>query len=190
MTRSEIPLLFPPRASPPNYFRPTEIFGGLKSPQLRKGSRTMPTTTATDDRKVIPSVPPLNWRREVPKYRVSRETKPAPKARFRFEPPFSSGSENDVWQYGEKIWPAGSVISSTEWPNPGTMISLNYSAREVMAFFTSRQKSRLPRSPWHDDQVRLDDGMTGVQPNFATITKPRGDDRLSSAHPNAPRPAA
>jgi hypothetical protein len=130
----------------------------------------MPTLTATDDHKPIPAIPPLNWRREVPKYRISRDTKPAAKERFRFEPPFSSGSESDVWQYGEKIWPAGSVIETTEWPNAGTMTPLNYSARQVMEFFTSRQKSRLPRSPWFDNQVRLEDGLGNGPPK---ITAPQ-----------------
>jgi hypothetical protein len=90
----------------------------------------MPTTTTTDDRKVIPNLPPLNWRREIPKYRISSDTKPAPKTRFRFEPPFSGGTESDVWQYGERIFKAGEIIETTEWPNPGTMTPLNYSARQ------------------------------------------------------------
>jgi hypothetical protein len=126
----------------------------------------MPTTTATDDRKVIPNLPPLNWKREIPKYRMSRDTKPAPKERFRFEPPFASASDASVWQYGETVHLAGSVIETTEWPNPGTMTPLNYSAREVMNFFTSRQKSRMPRSPWANDQVRLEDGLGGPQPQI------------------------
>lgn len=126
----------------------------------------MPTTTATDDRKPIPNLPPLNWRREVPKYRISRETKPALKERFRFEPPFSSGSESDVWQYGERIHSAGEVIETTFWPNPGTMTGLNFSAREVLSYFSGRQKSRLPRSPWFDNQVRLEDGLGGPLPQI------------------------
>jgi hypothetical protein len=126
----------------------------------------MTTTTATDDRKVIPNLPPLNWKREIPKYRISRDTKPSPKTRFRFEPPFSSGSESDVWQYGERVHKTGEIIETTEWPNPGTMTALNYSARQVMEFFTSRQKSRLPRSPWNNDQVRLDDGLSNPLPKI------------------------
>jgi hypothetical protein len=126
----------------------------------------MPTTTATDDRKVIPAIPPLNWRKELPKYRISRETLPSPKERHRFEPPFSSTSDASVWQYGERIHKAGEVIETTEWPNPGTMTPLNYSARQVMEYFTSRQKSRLPRSPWANDQVRLDDGLSGPLPKI------------------------
>jgi len=96
-----------------------------------QGSPAMPT--ATDDRKVIPNLPPLNWKREIPKYRISRDTKPAPKERFRFEPPFSSGSESDVWQYGERVHKASEVIATTEWPNPGTMTPLNYSELEQIA---------------------------------------------------------
>jgi hypothetical protein len=126
----------------------------------------MPTTTTVDDRKPIPAPPPLNWRREVPKYRISAETKPAPKQRFRTEPPFTSGSESDVWQYGERVHEAGEIIETTEWPNPGTMTPLNYSGRQVMEFFTSRQKSRLPRSPWANNQVRLDDGLSNPLPKI------------------------
>jgi hypothetical protein len=106
----------------------------------------MPTRNATDDRKPIPALPPLNWRHEVPKYRISRDTKPAPKERFKFEPPFSSSSESDVWQYSDRLYRASEVIETTFWPNPGTMTPLNYSARQVMEYFTSRQKSRLART--------------------------------------------
>jgi hypothetical protein len=127
----------------------------------------MPTTTATDDRKPIPSTPPLNWRREMPRYRVRVETRPALKARFRFETPFSQIMDSSEWQYGERVWPAGSIIETDQWPNPGTMTPLNFSAREVMNFFTTRQKSRLPRSPWANDQVRLDDGLSGPLPQIA-----------------------
>jgi hypothetical protein len=126
----------------------------------------MPTTTAADIRTAIPNTPPLNWRREMPRYRVRAETRPAPKTRFRFEPPFAQQSDADVWQYGERVHEAGEVIETTEWPNPGTMTPLNYSARQVMEFFTSRQKSRLPRSPWASDQVRLDDGLSNPLPKI------------------------
>jgi hypothetical protein len=133
----------------------------------------MPTTTATDDRKPIPALPPLNWRHEVPKYRISRDTKPAPKERFKFEPPFSSSSESDVWQYSDRLYRAGEVIETTEWPNPGTMTPLNYSARQVLDFFTSRQKSRLPRAPWADGRIRLSDGLSGAGPTFDQIAPPQ-----------------
>ena len=126
----------------------------------------MPTKSSTDPRKPIPAIPPLNWRKEIPLYRISHETKPAPKERFKFEPPFSSASESDVWQYGERIHKAGEIIETTEWPNPGTMTPLNYSGRQVMEFFTSRQKSRLPRSPWADGRIRLDDGLSNPMPKI------------------------
>jgi hypothetical protein len=126
----------------------------------------MPTTIATDPHKVIPMVPPLNWRKEVPLYRISRDTMPAPKERFKFEPPFSQQSDASIWQYGEKLWPRGSVVSTTEWPNPGSMVPLNYSAAQVLEFFTTRQKSRLGRAPWRDGQVFLQDGLGGPQPKI------------------------
>jgi hypothetical protein len=126
----------------------------------------MPTTTATDDRKPVPNLPPLDWKRTIPKYRISHETLPAPKSRFKFEPPFAQISDASTWQYGEKIWPANSVIETTFWPNPGTMTPLNFSAREVLNYFTTHQKSRLPRSPWADDQVRLDDGLSNPLPKI------------------------
>lgn len=44
---------------------------------------------------MIPNLPPLNWKREIPKYRISRET--------------SSGKESDVWHYGERVHEAGEV---------------------------------------------------------------------------------
>jgi hypothetical protein len=128
----------------------------------------MPTTAAEDIRKPIPNIPPLNWRRELPRYRIGKLTKPAPKERFRFEPPFSSSSESDVWQFGERVYKAGEVVETTEWPNPGTMTPLNYSAREVMEFFTTRQKSRLARTPWRDGRVFLDDGLSNPLPKIAS----------------------
>jgi hypothetical protein len=124
--------------------------GHVPRTRKAKGIPAMTTTTATDDRKVIPNLPPLNWKREIPKYRISRDTKPAPKERFKFEPPFASCSEADIWQYGERIHKAGEIIATTFWPNAGTMTPLNYSARQVMEYFTSRQKSRLARAPWRD----------------------------------------
>src|ERR1700688_4116102 len=120
----------------------------------------MTTTTSIDPKKPIPPAPPLNWRKEMPVYRVRAETRPAPKTRFRFEPPFSQVMNPNEWQFGERIHKAGEIIATTEWPCAGTMTPLNYSAREVMDYFTSRQRSRLARSPWFDDQVRLQDGLS------------------------------
>jgi hypothetical protein len=124
----------------------------------------MPTTTSTDPKKPIPTTPPLNWRKEMPVYRVRAETRPAPKTRFRFEPPFAQIMDPSEWQYGERVWPAGSVIATDQWPCAGTFVPLNYSAREVMEYFTSRQRSRLARSPFIDGQVRLEDGLSSDGP--------------------------
>jgi hypothetical protein len=49
------------------------------------------------------------------------------------------------------------------------MIPLNYSAREVMEFFNSRQKSRLGRTPWRDGQVFLDDGLSNPLPKITAL---------------------
>ena len=135
----------------------------------------MPTTTATDDRKPIPALPPLNWRREVPKYRISRDTRPAPKERFKFEPPFSSSSDPAVWQYSDKLYRANEVIETTEWPNPGTMTPLNYSAAKVLEFFNSAPKSRLQRSPWRDGQLFLDTGLSNPLPKIGLPKLPTVD---------------
>jgi hypothetical protein len=135
----------------------------------------MPTTTATDPKTPIPPTPPLNWRKEMPVYRVRVETRPAPKERFRFEPPFASQSDSDIWQYGEKIWPANSVIQTDQWPCAGTFVPLNYSAREVLNYFTTHQKSRLPRSPWADGRVRLDDGLSNPMPKIGLPKLPSVD---------------
>jgi hypothetical protein len=110
---------------------------------------------------------PPGWEREIPKYRVARGLQPAPKARFRFEPPFSTISDSDVWQYGAQPVKAGEEIETREWPHP-SFRPLNFSAGRVLDFFNSRMKSRLPRSPWAGDRIRLDDGLTGpTQPNIA-----------------------
>jgi hypothetical protein len=56
----------------------------------------------------------------------------------------------------------------------GTFVPLNYSAREVLAYFNSHQKSRLGRAPWRDGQVRLEDGMSGPMPTIkAPIKAPK-----------------
>jgi hypothetical protein len=114
------------------------------------------------------SAPPPDWdRREIPRYRITRETLPAPKSRFKTEPPFAQASDASIWQYGDRVYARGEEIESKSWPNPGTMIPLNESARKVLDFFNMRQKSRLGRSPWQVDRIVLDDGLTGTnQPKF------------------------
>jgi hypothetical protein len=126
----------------------------------------MPTTIATDPRKPISAIPPLGWRKEIPLYRISRDTMPAPKERFKFEPPFSQQSDASIWQYGERVHKAGEVIATDRWPNAGSMVPLNYSAAQILQFYTTHQKSRMQRSPWRDGQVFLDDGLSNPLPKI------------------------
>ena len=104
--------------------------------------------------------PSPGWEREVPRYRVVRDIQPAEKARFRSEPPFAEVWDSDTWQYGTRILKAGEIIESREWPHP-SFRPLNYGAKKVLEFFNLQMKSRLPRSPWHGAQLRLDNGLTG-----------------------------
>jgi len=127
----------------------------------------MPTVTSADNsRTVIPTTPPPGWRRETPKYRVVRDTYPAPKARFRTEPPFASGSESDVWQYGERIYKAGEEISTREWPH-SHFFPLNYSGKRVLDFYNSQMRSRMARSPFFGNEIRLETGLSGGPPQIA-----------------------
>jgi hypothetical protein len=104
--------------------------------------------------------PPPGWERETPQYRVTRELKPAEKARFRLEPPFAHSFDSNVWQYGERPLKAGEILETTAWPHP-SFHPLNFAAQKVLAFFNAAMKSRLPLAPFYGGQVRLDDGLTG-----------------------------
>ncbi len=127
-----------------------------------------------------PASPPPGWEREVPKYRVIRETKPSPKPRFRSEPPFASSSELDVWQYGDRILKAGEIIETREWPHP-MFFPLNYAAKKVLEFFNSRQKSRMGRSPYATaGQLQLDDGLIGTMPRIASPQPERVNPRSAA----------
>jgi hypothetical protein len=115
--------------------------------------------TADPDRQVIPNVAPAGWERVIPRYRISRELKPGEKTRFRSEPPFSSMSDSDTWQFGTRVMTAGEVIESTEWPH-SSMVPLNYSAKRTLEFFNAGIKSRMARSPWQGDRLVLQDGVS------------------------------
>ena len=115
--------------------------------------------------------PPPNWQRQIPKYRVTRDLKPAPKERFRSEPPFSMTWESDVYQYGARPMTTGETLETTDWPH-ASFRPLNYSAEKVLSFFNSAIKSRLPRSPWHGDQVRLDTGLNNA-PGIVDVSPPK-----------------
>jgi hypothetical protein len=100
------------------------------------------------------------WERETPKYRVTRDIQPAEKARLRSEPPFAEVWDSDRWQYGTRILKAGEIIETREWPH-ASFRPLNHSAKMVLDFFRLQMKSRLPRSPFQGDRLRLDNGLTG-----------------------------
>jgi hypothetical protein len=117
-----------------------------------------------------PEMPPPGWERETPKYRVIRETLPSPKERHRFERPFASMGDASVWQYGERIHKPGEVVETREWPHPAFM-PLNYSARKVYDFFVNREKSRMPRSPFFGNELRLNDGFSG--PTQISVVPPQ-----------------
>jgi hypothetical protein len=116
------------------------------------------------------SAPPPGWERETPKYRATRDIEPSPNDRHRFEPPFATLSDPSVWQYATRIVNAREEIETKEWPHP-SFFPLNYSAKKVLDFYTTRQRSRLGRSPWRGDRLVLDDGLTGpTQPKFSIKT--------------------
>ena len=104
--------------------------------------------------------PPAGWERVVPKYRVTRDVRPAERARYRFEPPFSTVFDPSVWQYADRAYTANEIIETKCWP-AASFAPLNYGAERVLEFFNARMKSRLTTSPWYGDGLRLDDGLTG-----------------------------
>ena len=116
--------------------------------------------------------PPPGWEREIPKYRATRDVHPAPKARFRFEPPFASITDSDEWQYGTRAIEAGEIVETKDWPHP-SFIPLNYGAEKVLAFFNSQMKSRMQRSPWNGDCLRLDNGLFGNVIDAARVVPPQ-----------------
>jgi hypothetical protein len=93
------------------------------------------------------------WDREVPRYRVTRAVHPSPKPRHATEPPFSIIADDNCWQYGTKPLAALETIDTTNWPH-GSFVPLNESARRIKAFFFStREKARMPASPWLRDRI-------------------------------------
>lgn len=115
--------------------------------------------------------PPPGWERTVPKYLVTRDVRPAERARYRHETPFASCSDSDVWQYGDREYAAGEIVETTNWPH-ASMQGLNYSGQQVLAFFKAEMKSRLPVSPWYRDQVRLSNGLSNA-PGISDVKPPQ-----------------
>jgi hypothetical protein len=107
---------------------------------------------------------------EVARYRVIHETHPSQNSRFKLEPPHASASDGS-YQYGDRVLKPGEIIETRSWPH-AAFFPLNESAKRVLAFFNSRQKSRLPLTPYdYAGKLRLDDGLTGpTQPKFPIKT--------------------
>jgi hypothetical protein len=104
--------------------------------------------------------PPLNWEREVPRYKTTRALRPPERARYRLESPFATTFDPNVWQYADRAYAANEIIETKFWPHP-SFAPISYSAERVLEFFNSRMKSRLTTSPWFGDSLRLNDGLTG-----------------------------
>jgi hypothetical protein len=109
--------------------------------------------------------PVPGWETIVPIYRARRAVRPATKARYRAERPFTTMDDNDSWQYGERSIAAGEIVETKAWPHP-SFDPLNYSAQKTLAFFNGALRSRLPVSPWHGGQVRLDNGLSDAPMKF------------------------
>jgi hypothetical protein len=120
----------------------------------------------------IPNDPPAGWQFETPKYRVTSDIRPAEKARYRAEPPFAQMSASDIWQYGTRPLKTGEIIETREWPH-ASFSPLNYAAKKTLEFFNLQMKSRLPRSPWYGDRLRLDNGLTGDVVTADDATTPK-----------------
>jgi hypothetical protein len=118
-------------------------------------------TLITDHcRTAIPATPPADWEREIPRYLVVHDVHRAPKERFRFEAPFTDILDAREWQYAERDYRSGQIVETTSWPH-ATFAPLNFSAKQVMQFFSTQMKSRMQRSPFSGGRIRLDNGLVG-----------------------------
>ena len=86
------------------------------------------------------SAPPPGWQFEQPRFRATRDLRPSPNGRHKFEPPFASISDNSVYQFATQPIKAGEEIETKSWPHE-SFFPLNYSAKKVLDFFNSRPKS-------------------------------------------------
>jgi hypothetical protein len=98
-------------------------------------------------------------RTEVPRYRATRDVHPPANSRHRHEPPFSSFSDPDVWQFADRPVKSGELIETKSWPHP-SFFALNEAAERVLAFFNSAPRSRMGMSPWRDGRIVLEDGLS------------------------------
>jgi hypothetical protein len=115
--------------------------------------------------------PPLNWDREIPRYKVVRSLRPASRPRYRTEPPFESMSDNDCWQYGDRFYASGEELESFAWPH-ASMRGLTFGAEKILAFYINTMKSRLALAPWHQGRIRLESGIGG-SPVLTDVKSPK-----------------
>jgi hypothetical protein len=111
---------------------------------------------------------PEGWDREIPRYRVQVDLHPSPLARHRREPAFVSSTDSTMYQFADRDLLAGEEISLTEWPHL-SMLPLNESARQTLAYFRDHMKSRLQQTPWKNGRLRLEDGLFGPPPNASAL---------------------
>jgi hypothetical protein len=124
--------------------------------------------------------PPPGWELTIPMYKVTRDLRPASRPRYRFEPPFTSISDNDCWQFGEHALKANDEITTRAWPHP-SFHPLNYSAERVHSYFIGAMKSRLGLSPFRGDRIVLDNGLTGPTSFEVKSPKPQQFDTRPAA---------
>lgn len=96
--------------------------------------------------------PPKNWDKDIPRYRTTQAVVPSPNSRHLFEPPFSAMGDESCWQYATRPHAAKETIEITSWPHP-TFMPLNESARRIRDFFLTRDRARMPPSPWQGGRV-------------------------------------
>lgn len=112
---------------------------------------------------------PRDWEKQTPRYRATRDLHPMTKPRLRTEPPLSSSSDIDAHQYASGPISKGDIVETKDWPHVSFQ-ALNYAGERVLEFFNSSPKSRLPRSPWVGDRLRLENGLSGnATPNFQRL---------------------
>jgi hypothetical protein len=79
--------------------------GREQTVDVHEASRLVGTGTIGADKEwSLHKPPPLNWERETPRYRVTRDLCPAERARYRSEPPFGTVFNSEIWQYAERAY--------------------------------------------------------------------------------------
>jgi hypothetical protein len=116
--------------------------------------------------------PPQGWELEVPKYKVTREVVPSPRPRHRTEPPFAYDFQTDVWQYAARVYKAGEIVETKDWPH-SSFLGITYGAKMILEFFKSRPRSSLTTTPWDLNQIRLVGGMAPMWLRPEDLPRPK-----------------